>query len=73
MAAALKNGTGIGMTSQRTRARMVERLREQGIRDQRVLNAMGSVPRQARMALGLACAMSGSSGTGAGRGADDMR
>jgi protein-L-isoaspartate(D-aspartate) O-methyltransferase len=45
MAAALKNGTGIGMTSQRTRARMVERLREQGIRDQRVLNAMGSVPR----------------------------
>ena len=45
MAAALKNGTGIGMTSQRTRARMVERLREQGIRDERVLNAMGSVPR----------------------------
>jgi protein-L-isoaspartate(D-aspartate) O-methyltransferase len=45
MAAALKNGTGIGMTSQRTRARMVERLREQGIRDQRVLTAMGSVPR----------------------------
>ena len=29
MAAALKNTTGIGMTSQRTRARMVERLREQ--------------------------------------------
>jgi protein-L-isoaspartate(D-aspartate) O-methyltransferase len=45
MAAALKNGTGIGMTSQRTRARMVERLREQGIRDERVLTAMGSVPR----------------------------
>jgi protein-L-isoaspartate(D-aspartate) O-methyltransferase len=45
MAAALKNGAGIGMTSQRTRARMVERLREQGIRDQRVLDAMGSVPR----------------------------
>ena len=33
------------MTSQRTRARMVERLREQGIRDERVLAAMGSVPR----------------------------
>ncbi|MCF8176484.1 MAG: protein-L-isoaspartate(D-aspartate) O-methyltransferase [Burkholderiaceae bacterium] len=36
---------GIGMTSQRTRARMVERLREQGIRDARVLHAMGQVPR----------------------------
>lgn len=33
------------MTSQRTRARMVDRLREQGIRDERVLAAMGSVPR----------------------------
>jgi protein-L-isoaspartate(D-aspartate) O-methyltransferase len=36
---------GIGMTSQRTRARMVERLREKGIRDERVLEAMGAVPR----------------------------
>jgi protein-L-isoaspartate(D-aspartate) O-methyltransferase len=45
MAAALKNTAGIGMTSQRTRARMVERLREQGIGDPRVLAAMGSVPR----------------------------
>lgn len=36
---------GIGMTSQRTRARMVDRLREQGIRDERVLDAMASVPR----------------------------
>ena len=36
---------GIGMTSHRTRARMVERLREQGIADARVLEAMGSVPR----------------------------
>jgi protein-L-isoaspartate(D-aspartate) O-methyltransferase len=36
---------GIGMTSQRTRARMVERLREQGIRDARVLEAMAAVPR----------------------------
>lgn len=33
------------MTSQRTRARMVERLRSQGIRDERVLEVMGSVPR----------------------------
>ncbi|MEW6164652.1 MAG: protein-L-isoaspartate(D-aspartate) O-methyltransferase [Pseudomonadota bacterium] len=36
---------GIGMTSERTRARMIERLREQGIRDERVLNAMAVVPR----------------------------
>src|SRR5512144_1837482 len=36
---------GIGMTSQRTRERMVERLREQGITDLRVLEAMAAVPR----------------------------
>lgn len=36
---------GVGLTSQRTRARMVERLREQGVRDERVLAAMASVPR----------------------------
>ena len=36
---------GIGMTSQRTRTRMIERLREQGIRDELVLAAMNSVPR----------------------------
>lgn len=36
---------GIGMTSQRTRARMIERLREQGIRDEQVLAAIASVPR----------------------------
>jgi protein-L-isoaspartate(D-aspartate) O-methyltransferase len=40
-----KNFAGIGMTSQRTRARMVERLREDGIRDERVLAAMAAVPR----------------------------
>jgi protein-L-isoaspartate(D-aspartate) O-methyltransferase len=33
------------MTSQRTRARMVDRLREAGIADERVLGAMASVPR----------------------------
>jgi len=33
------------MTSQRTRARMIERLREQGIRDERVLGALAAVPR----------------------------
>jgi len=36
---------GIGMTSPRTRARMVERLRARGIRDERVLAALGDVPR----------------------------
>lgn len=33
------------MTSPRTRARMVERLRKQGIRDEAVLSAMNNVPR----------------------------
>src|SRR2546429_9573622 len=33
------------MTSTRTRARMVERLREQGIKDEAVLSAMAAVPR----------------------------
>ena len=33
------------MTSERTRARMIERLREQGIRDERVLSALATVPR----------------------------
>lgn len=37
--------SGIGMTSPRTRVRMVERLREQGVRDEVVLAAMGSIPR----------------------------
>jgi protein-L-isoaspartate(D-aspartate) O-methyltransferase len=36
---------GIGMTSQRTRARLIERLREQGIKDEAVLAAMFEVPR----------------------------
>ena len=37
--------SGIGMTSDRTRARMVERLRSEGIRDEVVLSAMNAVPR----------------------------
>ncbi|MDZ4201524.1 MAG: protein-L-isoaspartate(D-aspartate) O-methyltransferase [Gallionella sp.] len=37
--------SGIGMTSQRTRARMIERLREQGVKDDAVLAAMFEVPR----------------------------
>lgn len=40
-----EDAAGTGMTSQRTRARMVERLRALGIRDARVLEAMSSVPR----------------------------
>ena len=36
---------GSGMTSARTHARMIERLREQGIRDEVVLSAMLAVPR----------------------------
>ena len=37
--------SGIGMTSQRTRMRMVKLLRDQGIRDEIVLSVMGEVPR----------------------------
>jgi protein-L-isoaspartate(D-aspartate) O-methyltransferase len=36
---------GSGMTSPRTRTRMIDRLREQGIRDERVLAAIAAVPR----------------------------
>jgi protein-L-isoaspartate(D-aspartate) O-methyltransferase len=36
---------GIGMTSQRTRDRLVQRLREHGIADERVLSVIGAVPR----------------------------
>jgi protein-L-isoaspartate(D-aspartate) O-methyltransferase len=36
---------GVGLTSQRTRDRMVQRLREKGIRDETVLAAMAHVPR----------------------------
>ncbi|MGI9285749.1 MAG: protein-L-isoaspartate(D-aspartate) O-methyltransferase [Pseudomonadales bacterium] len=37
--------SGIGMTSERTRDRLVQRLREQGITDERVLEVMRSTPR----------------------------
>ncbi len=36
---------GIGMTSMRTRARMVERLRAQGIKNEEVLEAVAQIPR----------------------------
>lgn len=39
------NLTGIGMTSQRTRNRLLSRLREQGITNELVLDVMGSTPR----------------------------
>lgn len=40
-----RNMSGIGMTSARTRNRMVERLRADGIRDEVVLEAMNATPR----------------------------
>src|SRR5262245_65011901 len=42
------------MTSQRTRDRMVARLRESGIHDEAVLSAMASVPRHIFVDEGLA-------------------
>ena len=41
----LSKTRGIGMTSQRTRDRMVVRLRGKGIRDEAVLAAIGAIPR----------------------------
>jgi len=41
----MNSALGIGMTSQRTRDRMVTRLQEKGITDQNVLAAMSKVPR----------------------------
>jgi protein-L-isoaspartate(D-aspartate) O-methyltransferase len=43
--ALLKPKQGIGMTSLRTRERMLTRLREQGIKDEVTLQAMGEIPR----------------------------
>lgn len=45
MNTATRSVSGVGMTSQRTRTRMITRLREQGIRDERVLAAIAAVPR----------------------------
>ena len=39
------NLNGIGMTSQRTRDRLINRLREEGIEDERVLEVMRQTPR----------------------------
>lgn len=43
-----------GLAAQRARARMVERLRTQGIRDEKVLAAMLQIPRHAFVEQGLA-------------------
>jgi protein-L-isoaspartate(D-aspartate) O-methyltransferase len=55
MAAAITSGVaGSGMTSRRTHARMIERLREQGIRNEAALAAMAAVPRHLFVDEGLA-------------------
>ena len=41
------NLNGVGMTSQRTRDRLTQRLREQGIVDERILDVINSTPRHA--------------------------
>ena len=48
------NAPGIGMTSDRTRLRMVEYLRREGITDERVLGAMAAIPRHAFVDEGIA-------------------
>lgn len=45
MIASAEQIAGIGFTSQRTRTRMVRRLIDRGIRDESVLQVMGTVPR----------------------------
>ena len=45
---------GIGMTSERTRLRMIEQLRREGITDERVLGAMTEIPRHAFVEEGIA-------------------
>ena len=47
-------GDGIGMTSERTRMRMIETLRREGITDERVLNAMLEIPRHKFVEEGIA-------------------
>ena len=45
---------GIGMTSGRTRMRMIENLRREGVSDARVLNAMAEIPRHVFVDEGIA-------------------
>lgn len=49
-----KSIQGIGMTSQRTRNRLMQRLREKGIADEAVLDVMSKVPRHLFMDEALA-------------------
>jgi len=48
------NANGIGMTSDRTRMRMIDYLRTQGVTDERVLGAMSAIPRHAFVDEGIA-------------------
>ena len=45
---------GIGMTSERTRLRMIENLRREGVTDERVLGAMAEIPRHLFVEEGIA-------------------
>ena len=45
---------GIGMTSERTRLRMIDMLRREGVGDERVLAAMAEIPRHAFVDEGIA-------------------
>ena len=48
------NASGIGMTSERTRLRMIELLRREGVTDERVLAAMTEIPRHLFVEEGIA-------------------
>jgi protein-L-isoaspartate(D-aspartate) O-methyltransferase len=54
MARAMSGRDGIGMTSERTRLRMIEALRREGITDERVLAAMTEIPRHGFVDEGIA-------------------
>ncbi len=54
MTLSMSSINGIGMTSQRTRNRLVERLRQKGIKDERVLSVMSNTPRHLFMDEALA-------------------
>ncbi|HET6263328.1 MAG TPA: protein-L-isoaspartate(D-aspartate) O-methyltransferase [Usitatibacter sp.] len=49
-----RDSDGIGMTSGRTRLRMIEALRREGVTDERVLNAMTEIPRHLFVEEGIA-------------------
>ena len=49
-----RDGNGIGMTSGRTRLRMVDMLRREGVTDEKVLGAMAEIPRHLFVDEGIA-------------------